>query len=89
MESIIKYLGTGKIYKYPDKLAVSLTILKFSDINEKIIPFFNKHPIDGVKLNDYLDWCKINQLMNNGLHLTKQGLNIIQKIKSGMNKGRS
>lgn len=42
MESIIKYLGTGKIYKYPDKLAVSLTILNFSDINEKIIPFFNK-----------------------------------------------
>ncbi len=39
MESIIKYLGRGKVYKYIDKLAVSLTILKFSDINEKIIPF--------------------------------------------------
>ena len=89
MESIIKYLGAGKIYKYPDKSAVCLTIFKFSDINEKIIPFFNKYAIDGVKLNDYLDWCKINQLMNHGLHLTKQGLNIIQKIKSGMNKGRS
>ena len=89
MENIIKYLGTGKIYKYSDKLAVSLTILKLSDINEKIIPFFNKYPIDGIKLNDYLDWCKINQLMNNGLHLTNKGLNIIQKIKSGMNKGTS
>ena len=89
MENIIKYLGAGKIYKYPDKLAVSLTILKLSDINEKIIPFFNKYPIDGIKLNDYLDWCKINQLMNNGLHLSNEGLNIIQKIKSGMNKGRS
>jgi hypothetical protein len=55
MENIIKFLGTGKIYKYPDKLAVSLTILKFSDLNEKIIPFFNKYPIDGIKLNDYLD----------------------------------
>ena len=39
MESIIKYLGTGKVYKYLDKLAVSLTILKFSNINEKIIQF--------------------------------------------------
>ena len=38
MESIIKYLGTGKVYKYLNKLAVSLTI-KFSDINEKIITF--------------------------------------------------
>lgn len=57
VENIVKYLGTGKIYKYPDKLALSLTILKLSDINEKIIPFFNKYPIDGIKLNDYLDWC--------------------------------
>ena len=89
MENILKFLGTGKIYKYPYKLAVSLTIFKFSDINEKIIPFFNKYPIDGIKLNDYLDWSKINQLMNNGLHLTKKGLNIIQKIKLGMNKGIS
>jgi hypothetical protein len=26
--------------------------------------------------------------MNEGLHLTLEGLNEIQKIKSGMNKGR-
>lgn len=39
MESIIKYLGTGKIYKYPGKLAVSITILKYTDITEIIIPF--------------------------------------------------
>jgi hypothetical protein len=55
MESIIKYLGTGKIYKYPGKLAVSITIVKFTDITEIIIPFFSKYPIDGVKLKDYQD----------------------------------
>ena len=88
MESIIKYLGIGKIYKYPEKLAVSIYIIKYTDITEVIIPFFNKYPIDGIKLNDYQDWCKIHKLMNEGLHLTLEGLNEIQKIKSGMNKGR-
>ena len=88
MESIIKYLGIGKIYKYPEKLAVGIYIIKYTDITKVIIPFFNKYPIDGIKLNDYQDWCKIHKLMNEGLHLTLEGLNEIQKIKSGMNKGR-
>ena len=42
MESIIKYLGSGKIQKYPGKLAVSISIVKYTDITEIIIPFFLK-----------------------------------------------
>lgn len=30
MEVLVKYLGSGKIYKYPGKAAVVLTIFKFS-----------------------------------------------------------
>jgi hypothetical protein len=55
MESLIKYLGSGKIYKYIDKPAVSLEISKFSDITNIIIPLFDKNPLLGVKLLDYLD----------------------------------
>ena len=77
-----------KIYKYPKTPAVSLTIVNFMDITNKIIPFFNKYSLFGVKLYDYLDWCKINKLMNEGSHLTMEGLNLIRNIKSGMNKGR-
>jgi hypothetical protein len=40
MEYLIKYLGAGQIYKYPKNPAVSLTIVKFSDIINTIIPFF-------------------------------------------------
>ena len=41
MECLIKYLGSGKLYKYPgEKSAVVLTIIKFSDIINIIIPFF-------------------------------------------------
>lgn len=88
MKSIITQLGSGSIYKYPKVPAVSITLVKFSDITNIIIPFFNKYPLLGVKLYDYLDWCKIHNLMNDGSHLTPEGLNIIRNIKSGMNKGR-
>jgi hypothetical protein len=53
MENIVNYLGAGKIYKYPNTPAVCLTIVKFTICNI-IIPFFNKNPIFGVKIEDYL-----------------------------------
>lgn len=100
MEVLVKYLGSGKIYKYPGKPAVVLTIFHFApcpapawagpraDINNLIIPIFDKNPLLGVKLIDYLDWCKVAKLMNEGSHLTEEGVNLIREIQSGMNKGR-
>jgi hypothetical protein len=88
MKYLVKYLGSGKIYKYSGKPAVVLTIFNFSDITNIIIPFFDKNPLLGVKLFDYIDWCKIAKLMNEGSHLTIDGLNLIREIKSGMNTGR-
>jgi len=56
MQKIVDYLGSGNIYKYSGKSAVSLTIVDFKDItNIIIIPFFNENPIIGIKLYDYLD----------------------------------
>lgn len=88
MEQLIKYLGSGKIEKDSRKPLVSLTIIKFSDIINVIIPFFDKYSINGVKHIDYLDWCKIAKLMNEGSHLTIEGIDLINLIKSGMNTGR-
>jgi hypothetical protein len=66
MEYLIKYLGAGTIHKYSEKLAVTLTIVKLSDITNIIIPFFDKNPLLGVKLLDYRDWDKIAKLMSDG-----------------------
>ena len=89
MEKIVEYFGSGKIYKYGGKSAVSLTIVDFTDITNTIVPFFYKNPIFGIKLYDYLDWCKIHSLMVNRSHFTVGGINSIRKIISGMNKGRN
>ena len=88
MQKIVEYFGSGKIYKYGGKSAVSLSIVDFTDITNIIVPFFNKNPLIGIKLYDYLDWCKIHSLMLNGSHLTVEGINSIRKRKSGMNTGR-
>ena len=89
VEKIIEYLRSGKIYKYPGKSAISLNIVDFAHITNIIIPFLNENPIIGIKLYDYLDWCKIHILMANHSHLTIEGINSIKEIKSGMNIGRS
>ena len=89
MQKIFQYLGSGKIYKYAGKSAISLTIVDFKDITNILVPFFNENPIIGIKLYDYLDWCKIHSLMVNRSHLTVEGINSIRKIKSGMNTGRN
>lgn len=88
IELIMKYFRSGSIEKHTRHPAVTLVINKFTTITTKIIPFFESYPLNGVKKNDYLDWCTVAKLMNSKAHLTQDGFNLIRTIKSGMNKGR-
>lgn len=67
---------------------VDFVVSNFSGLNESIIPFFDKHPLQGTKRLDYADFCKITHLMKSKAHLTLSGLEQIRVIKSGMNRGR-
>nr|YP_010691077.1 LAGLIDADG endonuclease [Phellinus igniarius]WBU93178.1 LAGLIDADG endonuclease [Phellinus igniarius] len=88
IEVLIKYFGSGVTEKHTQFPTITLVIVKFSHIIEKVIPFFELYPLIGVKQRDFLDWCKIARLMKDKLHLTPEGLNLIRTIKDGMNKGR-
>jgi len=68
--------------------AVVFHVTKFSDITEKIIPFFHKYSIVGVKALDFADFCLVAELMKNKAHLTLEGLDQIRQIKAGMNNER-
>jgi LAGLIDADG endonuclease len=87
MENLINYLDCGLVFNQTET-AVVFKVRKFSDLIEKIIPFFVKYPIHGVKAKDFLDFCRVVELMKNKEHLTTEGLEEIRKIKAGMNKGR-
>lgn len=65
-----------------------LQIKNFADIENKIIPFFNRYPILGIKSLDFADFKKVAELIKNKEHLTAEGLNKITKIVAGMNLSR-
>ena len=86
MRCLIKYLNCGKIYKY--RTWIDFNVTQLSDITNKIIPFFKKYPIRGIKALDFADLCKVAELMKEKKHLTAEGLEEIKQIKTGMNTGR-
>lgn len=84
MEKFIDYFGCGSLRVRGD--IVDFRVRKLSDILEKIIPFFEKYHVVGVKLRDFYDFCAVANIMKNGI--TNEGLNEIRKIKSNMNRLR-
>lgn len=88
LNSFIEYFGCGNYYARSNQNVGDFVVTKFTDINEKIIPFLGKYPIFGVKDLDYKDICKLAELIKNKAHLTKEGLEQIKKIKAKMNRNR-
>lgn len=75
-------MGCGGVYTH--KNVVLFRVSKFSDINDKIIAFFLRYPIIGVKAKDLDNFCKVALLINSKAHLTAKGLEEILNIKRGI-----
>lgn len=86
LKSLVNFFECGQTYSYKDY--VEFRCQSITENYEKIIPFFKKHIILGVKSEDFKDWCVVAEMIKAKKHLTKTGLNQIISIKSGMNKGR-
>ena len=67
---------------------VDFQILKLKDLSDKVIPLFQTISLQGVKTEDFADFCKAVDIMKVKGHLTNEGLDKIRKLKSGMNRGR-
>lgn len=93
MRSLVDNLDCGIIK--PDsrwplvRFVVTRLSLPGGLISDKIIPLFTKYPLEGVKRLDYVDFCKVAELMGKKAHLTPEGLEQIRKIQAGMNTLRS
>ena len=88
LRSFISFFGCG-IFNYHSGNSKSgsgvFIVRKFSDISDKILPFFKDHMIEGIKREDYEDWLRVAELIKSKAHLTEEGLDKIREIKSGMN----
>jgi hypothetical protein len=67
-------LECGFIYKHSKRNAIDLIISNFEYVYNKMIPLFNQYNIKGVKSLDYLDFCKVAELINKKSHLTLEGI---------------
>ena len=79
MENIINYLECGYLSVRND--IIDFRVTKFSDIVEKIIPFFNKYPLLGVKQKDFEDFKLVASIISAKKHLTEEGLAQVKEIK--------
>lgn len=87
MRSLVRYFDCGNVYF--SREAVDFIVEKFSELDNKIIPFFEKYLILGVKAQDFKYFCQIAKLIKQDKHRTQSGLNQIHvDLKAGMNKGR-
>lgn len=79
MANLINYFNSGALYENTGHVTYRAT--KLSDIQDKIIPFFQKYPLHGYKFRDYEKFGSVAELMNNKAHLTSEGLEKIIEIR--------
>jgi LAGLIDADG endonuclease len=89
MKKLVTFFQCGRIESTSKSLGLNFVVIKFKDITDKVIPFFDKYSIEGIKTLNFLDFKRVAGLMKNKAHLTKEGLHEIRFIKSKMNYRRS
>ena len=67
---------------------MNYVVTSVKDIDSKLIPFLDKHPLQGSKLLDYKYFCMVVSLMKYNKHLTSEGVVNIIAIKDRMNTKR-
>ena len=88
INSLVNFWGCGKVYLRSKENKVDFQIIKFEDLCDKVIPLFQRIPLQSVKSKDFADFCRAVEIMKAKEHLNKKGLNELRKLKMGMNRGR-
>ena len=81
-----QFFGCGVVrVNHEDRMAYR--VRKLAHLKERIIPFFETHPLKSKKWVDFLKFKKTLLLMDRGEHLTPDGIERIKAIASSMNRG--
>ena len=89
--AIKTYLNCGIIEVVSSRPnAAKYAVYKFEDIINKIIPFFDKYNLQGIKRLDYNDFRKVAIILSQSKNnLDDKSFNSIKLIKEKMNKNRT
>ena len=85
--SLKHFFGCGVVRQnHGDRMAYR--VRGADHLRERIVPFFEKHPLKTRKRLDFLKFRKILLMMERNEHLTLDGIEKIRQIASEMNTGR-
>jgi hypothetical protein len=87
MERIVTYLGCGSVKKRNTD-AVDFKLNKFEILNDLIIPFFLKYPLQSSKQSDFQSFVEATSVIKSksSRSWTEEQFNNIKNIQSIMNK---
>ena len=87
LHAIKAYFGCGVVRtNHGDRLAYR--VRSQQHLLERILPFFEKHPLRSKKHVDFLKFRDVLLMMQKGEHLKGGGLERIREIASKMNRGQ-
>ena len=82
-----KFFGCGVVRQnHGDRMAYRVRGVEH--LQERVIPFFEKHSLKTKKHLDFLKFRKVLMMMQRNEHLTLDGIEKIRQIASEMNTGR-
>ena len=92
LEQVKEFFTCGGIYYQKEYRVNQRNCYRFgitaqNDLHKKLIPFFDKYPLQSKKAKNYLLFRQIAKMVKNGDHKTLEGFETIQQLKSQMNKG--
>ena len=87
LHALKQFFGCGVVRRnHGDRMAYR--VRNIQHLRERIIPFFEKHPLKSKKQVDFMKFRKILLLMERGEHLKPEGIEQIREIASKMNTQR-
>jgi hypothetical protein len=87
LHEIAEMLDCGNIYRLDyERYAkwrphVKLKVSNFSDISQKIIPFFQRYPLQAKKRLQFERFCLVAELIESKQHLTPEGIEQIRALR--------
>jgi hypothetical protein len=91
LEDLKGFFGCGRVYankrhdNHREHLAQYI-VNRRVDLPERVIPFFEEHPLRTAKERDFEAFAQIVWMVDNGCHLTREGLIEIAEIAQTMNR---
>lgn len=85
---IQKFFNCGSIRLVRKSEIIEFVVSDQPSIKNIIIPHFQQYPLRGTKYLDFCDWVEAAKIIFNKEHLTKEGMDKIILLKSGMNRSR-